>query len=71
MIDTESLCLAAGPGLSKVWCISCDVTVLDSSGGNVCDVTSVAAMAALRAYRKPEVSYVPVEGAEKDATAAG
>ena len=52
-IDTESLCIIGG---EKVWLISCDIRVLDFSGGNVIDASLLAAMGAFRAFRKPEVS---------------
>lgn len=53
-IDTESLCIVGG---EKVWLISCEVRVLDFSG-NVLDASLLAAMGALRAFRKPEISIV-------------
>ena len=53
-IDTESLCIVGG---EKVWLISCEVRVLDFSG-NVLDACLLAAMGALRAFRKPEISIV-------------
>jgi exosome complex RNA-binding protein Rrp42 (RNase PH superfamily) len=37
-IDTESLCIISG---EKVWCIRCDVRVLDY-GGNLPDACSLA-----------------------------
>jgi exosome complex component RRP45 len=52
-IDTESLCIVGG---EKVWLISCDVRVIDFSGGNVVDASMFAAMGALRSFRKPEIS---------------
>jgi exosome complex RNA-binding protein Rrp42 (RNase PH superfamily) len=58
-IDTESLCIVSG---EKVWLISCDVRVLDYSGGNVVDAALFAAMSAFKAFRKPEVSIVSVAG---------
>eukprot|EP01041_Mallomonas_annulata_P007135 gene7135-14515_t len=51
-IDTESLCIVSG---EKVWNIRCDTKVLDYAG-NVLDAASLATMAALRAFRKPEIS---------------
>jgi len=53
-IDTESLCIVGG---EKVWQISCDIRVLDYDG-SVLDAAVLAAMAALRAFRKPEISAV-------------
>jgi exosome complex component RRP45 len=58
-IDTESLCIVSG---EKVWLISCDVRVLDYSGGNVVDAALFAAMSAFKAFRKPEVSIISVAG---------
>ncbi len=51
-LDLESLCLVSG---ERVWAIACDVALLDGSGGACIDVCLLAAMAALRAFRKPEV----------------
>jgi exosome complex component RRP45 len=56
-IDCESLCLISG---EQVWAITCAVKLLDSGGGNIIDVCIMAAMAALRAFRKPEVSIETV-----------
>eukprot|EP01038_Epipyxis_sp_PR26KG_P006798 gene6798-9312_t len=58
-IDLESLCIVAG---EKVWSICCELKVLDMSGGNVIDACMLAAIAALRAFRKPEVSVISVTG---------
>ena len=52
-IDLESLCLIDG---EKVWKIACNVRILDIAGGNVTDNMLIAAIAALRAFRKPEVN---------------
>ena len=52
-IDLESLCIISG---EKVWCISCDVRVIDASGGNIVDSSLFAAMGALRSFRKPELT---------------
>lgn len=52
-IDMESLCIVSG---EHVWTITCDLQVLDTSGGNVIECAIYVAMAALRAYRKPDVS---------------
>lgn len=54
-IDMESLCIIAG---DKVWNIKCDVRIMDFSGGNLVDTSLFAAMSALRAFRKPEISVV-------------
>jgi len=51
-IDTESLCIVGG---EKVWAIVCSVTVLDHQG-NLTDACTLAAMASLRCFRKPEVT---------------
>lgn len=39
-IDTESLCIIAG---EKVWCITCDIRVLNYSG-NLTDACNIAAV---------------------------
>jgi exosome complex RNA-binding protein Rrp42 (RNase PH superfamily) len=52
-IDTESLCIAGG---EKVWQISCAVSVVDDSGGNLADVCILAVVAALRCFRKPDIT---------------
>jgi exosome complex component RRP45 len=54
-IDTESLCIIGG---EKVWMIKCEVRIVDYGGGNAIDAALFAAMGALRAFRKPEVSAV-------------
>lgn len=51
-IDTESLCIIAG---AKCWSVRADVHVLNADGGLV-DAACVAIMAALRHFRRPEVS---------------
>lgn len=51
-IDTESLCIVAG---QKCWSIRADVHVLDVDGGLI-DACSIAIMAALYHFRRPEVS---------------
>ncbi|RLN62696.1 hypothetical protein BBJ28_00026640, partial [Nothophytophthora sp. Chile5] len=50
-LDTEALAVVAG---EKVWAITCHVHVLDH-GGNLVDAASLAAIAALMHYRRPEV----------------
>jgi len=57
-LDTESLCVVSG---EKVWSIRCDAHVLDNDG-NVIDAASLATMAALRAFRKPEVALSVGDG---------
>lgn len=64
-LDTESLCLVAG---QKCWSVRVDVHVL-SHDGNLVDTACLAAVAALRHFRKPETSiqgerltvYTPTE----------
>lgn len=51
-IDLESLCVSVG---EKVWQLKCSINVVDSSGGNLLDMSCLAAMATLRAFRKSEV----------------
>ncbi|OAP62001.1 hypothetical protein AYL99_04204 [Fonsecaea erecta] len=51
-IDTESLCIIAG---TKCWSIRADVHVLDSDGGLI-DCACMAIVAALRHFRRPDVS---------------
>jgi exosome complex component RRP45 len=51
-IDLESLCVISG---KRVWLIVVDINVIDYAG-NVIDASLFAAMAALRAFRRPEVS---------------
>jgi len=50
-VDTEALCILAG---RKVWQIRLDVHVLDHCG-NMIDCANLAAIAALRHFKKPEV----------------
>jgi exosome complex component RRP45 len=54
-IDTESLCIISG---EKVWQITCEIKILDASGGNLIDACMLAAISALKAFRKPEISIV-------------
>jgi len=51
-LDTESLCIISG---AKCWSIRADVHVLDADGGLV-DCSCVAIVAALRHFRRPDVS---------------
>lgn len=52
-LDTEALVLAPG---KWVWLITVALTVLDD-GGNILDASIMAAIAALRHYRKPQVDF--------------
>lgn len=52
-LDTEALVLAPG---KWVWRLTVSLTVLDD-GGNVLDASIMAAIAALRHYRKPQVDF--------------
>jgi exosome complex RNA-binding protein Rrp42 (RNase PH superfamily) len=54
-LDTESLCIVGG---EWVWQLTTEVRVLDGSGGNILDACVMAAMSALRAFRKPDVTVV-------------
>ncbi|KAJ2003499.1 3'-5'-exoribonuclease [Coemansia thaxteri] len=51
-IDSEALCILAG---EKVWTIRIDIHFLDH-GGNLIDAASIAAIAALRHFRRPDVT---------------
>jgi exosome complex component RRP45 len=51
-IDTEALCIVAG---EKAWSIHCEIHVLDD-GGNIVDATCFATIAALRHFRRPEIT---------------
>lgn len=51
-LDTEALAIVAG---EKVWAITCNIHVVDH-GGNLVDCVSLAAIAAMMHYRRPEVS---------------
>ncbi|KAK4936813.1 3'-5'-exoribonuclease [Elasticomyces elasticus] len=51
-IDTESLCIIAG---AKCWSIRADVHFLDADGGLI-DASCIAIVAALRHFRRPDVS---------------
>jgi exosome complex component RRP45 len=53
-IDVETLCVVAG---EKVWSLRCDVRVINDDG-NVLDCCVLAAMAALRHFRLPQVSIL-------------
>ncbi|KAJ2582920.1 3'-5'-exoribonuclease [Coemansia sp. RSA 1836] len=56
-IDSEALCILAG---EKVWTVRIDIHFLDH-GGNLIDAASIAAIAALRHFRRPDVT---VDGEE-------
>ncbi|CAI9589706.1 unnamed protein product [Staurois parvus] len=56
-IDTESLCVQAG---EKVWQVRVDLHLLNHEG-NIIDAASIAAIAALSHFRRPDVS---VQGEE-------
>ena len=51
-VDLESLCVLGG---EKVWMLVCEVNLLDF-GGNCMDACLFSAIAALRAYRRPDVT---------------
>eukprot|EP00752_Nemacystus_decipiens_P009980 g8900.t1 len=51
-LDTEALCIIGG---EKVWSLRCDVHILDH-GGNLIDASALATMAALRHFRRPDVT---------------
>jgi exosome complex component RRP45 len=52
-LDTEALCVQSGVW---VWRLQVNVTVLDDNG-NILDASVLAAVAALRHYRKPQVEH--------------
>ncbi|MEW5303070.1 MAG: hypothetical protein WDW36_005798 [Sanguina aurantia] len=51
-VDQEALCVMAG---RKVWALTVDVRILDHCG-NLVDAACLSALAALLAFRKPQVS---------------
>lgn len=57
-LDRDSLCIVSG---EKVWDVRCDVKVLDSFGGNILDAAILAAMSAMKAFRKPEITVLQTE----------
>jgi len=57
-IDTESLCIISG---ELVWEIRCELHIVDGVGGNIIDACVLAAMAALKGFRKPEISVISSE----------
>lgn len=52
-LDLESLCIVAE---EKVWQIRLDVNILSAAAGGVADAASVAALAALVHFKRPEVT---------------
>lgn len=56
-LDMESLCIIGG---EKVWQIKVRVYVQDGSGGNILDCSMLAAMGALKAFRRPDISIISV-----------
>jgi exosome complex component RRP45 len=63
-LDTESLCIVGG---ERVWQINCSVNVIDGSGGNIIDACLLSVMAALKAFRKADVSVIPTAYDEEPA----
>ncbi|MCO5603312.1 hypothetical protein L7F22_057461 [Adiantum nelumboides] len=59
-VDTESLCVLAG---KAVWSLRIDICILDN-GGNLIDAASIAALAALLSFRRPECSTGGEDGQE-------
>jgi exosome complex component RRP45 len=57
-LDTESLCIVNG---EKVWEIRCEIRIIDASGGNIIDAAILAAISALKGFRKPEISIITTE----------
>lgn len=53
-VDTESLCIIAG---QKVWSVRVDIHVLDYCG-NIIDCSALAAITALKGFRRPDVTVV-------------
>jgi exosome complex RNA-binding protein Rrp42 (RNase PH superfamily) len=53
-VDTESLCILPG---ERVWSIRLDIHVLEDAG-NVLDASSMAALAALLDFRRPDSTVV-------------
>lgn len=51
-VDLESLCIVSG---EKVWCIQVYVHILNNDG-NIIDCASIAAIAALSHFRRPDVT---------------
>eukprot|EP00951_Prasinocladus_malaysianus_P011400 scaffold84100_cov31-Prasinocladus_malaysianus.AAC.1 len=59
-LDTESLVVLSG---MKVWHVKCDIHVLDHDG-NLTDACALAALAALTAFRRPDVTIGGATGKE-------
>ena len=57
-LDTEALCVISG---EHVWSVRVEVCVLNDDG-NLIDACVLAAMAALRHFRRPEVTVVTSDG---------
>ncbi|KAH8307612.1 hypothetical protein KR044_005230, partial [Drosophila immigrans] len=53
-LDLESLCIAVE---QHVWCVRVDINVLNHDG-NLYDASTIATLAALMHFRRPEVSYI-------------
>ncbi|KAH8320162.1 hypothetical protein KR074_008991, partial [Drosophila pseudoananassae] len=56
-LDMEALCIAAE---QHVWCIRVDINVLNHDG-NLYDASTIATLAALMHYRRPDVTFVEDE----------
>ncbi|KAH8304126.1 hypothetical protein KR059_001027, partial [Drosophila kikkawai] len=56
-LDLESLCVAAE---KHVWCIRVDINVLNHDG-NLYDASTIATLAALMHFRRPDVTYADDE----------
>ena len=54
VIDTESLCIISG---EKVWSIICNIVIIERTNCTM-DAAFFAALAALRAFRKPEIRLI-------------
>jgi exosome complex component RRP45 len=65
-LDTEALVLMPG---KWVWRFTIALTVLDD-GGNILDACILAAMAALRHYRKPQVDFSGEDGQDSSSNSA-
>ncbi|KAI8470908.1 MAG: exoribonuclease PH component of the exosome [Monoraphidium minutum] len=61
-VDMEALCVLPG---RKVWSLRVDIHILDHCG-NLVDAATLAALAALAAFRKPQVSVGQGEGGGAD-----
>ncbi|EDV97541.1 exosome complex component rrp45 [Drosophila grimshawi] len=56
-LDLESLCIATE---QHVWCVRVDINVLNHDG-NLYDASTIAALAALMHFRRPDVSFIEDE----------